>query len=269
LHEILQQLSPGSLVLDLGSGSGSFDGSGLALTVVRADLDEPRSRPSNFVACSASALPFADRAFQAVISNHSFEHFEDLDQCISEVARVLDPRGFLYIAVPDASTLTDRLYRWLGRGGGHINAFSDVGALPRMITAATGLRNSTTRVLFTSLAFLNRRNRVSRAPRKLLLIGGGHESVLRFATIILKYLDRTFHWRTSIYGWAYYFGELRGVDCASRSNVCVKCGSGAASAWLEATGRVKRRRFRAPIYACPVCETVNFFTEDQYWQSVQ
>ena len=100
-------------------------------------------------------------------------------------------------------------------------------------------------------------------------MGGGHESVLRLATVVFKYVDRAFHLRTSIYGWAYYFGDLPDVDCASRSNVCVKCGSGAASSWLEATGRVKHRRFRAPIYACPVCETSNYFTQDRYWQNVQ
>lgn len=45
-----------------------------------------------------------------MISNHSLEHFEGLEQALDEIRRVIDPNGFLYIAVPDSSTVTDRIY---------------------------------------------------------------------------------------------------------------------------------------------------------------
>src|SRR5580704_17798293 len=118
MYEILARLPLGSLVLDLGSGAGSFDTSA-PLTVIRADLDPPRrqepiSRGTNhFIRCSAARLPLRSHSFRAVICNHSLEHFEDLDDSVREIARVLAPDGLLYIAVPDASTFTDRFYRWL------------------------------------------------------------------------------------------------------------------------------------------------------------
>jgi SAM-dependent methyltransferase len=273
MYEILARLPSGSLVLDLGSGAGSFDTSA-SLTVIRADLDpppcrEPMSRgTNNFIRCSAAHLPFRNQLFHAVICNHSLEHFEDLENSIREITRVLAPDGFLYIAVPDASTFTDRFYRWLARGGGHVNAFSDVRTVPRLIAAAGGPSHAGTRLLCTSLSFLNRRNMTSRPPRKALLVGYGNESVLRFLTLGLKHLDRLFHTRTCIYGWAYYFGDLPDLDRATSSNVCVKCGSAHPSSWLEKTGRVTRRIGLA-AYSCPSCETWNFFTDDRHWQSLK
>jgi ubiquinone/menaquinone biosynthesis C-methylase UbiE len=179
MHEILKALPPGSTVLDLGSGTGSFNSKRIDLRVVRADSEPPPRAQGNFVACTASKLPFAKQAFRAVILNHSLEHFENLEQSVTEIASVLEPLAFVYIAVPRASTFTDRIYRWLGRGGGHVNLFTDPAAIPRMITAATGLAHAGTRVLYTSLSFLNRRNMASPPPRKLLLFAYGHEGFLR------------------------------------------------------------------------------------------
>lgn len=51
--------------------------------------------------------------------------------------------GFLFVAVPDASTVTDRLYRWLAGGpapgGGHVNAFTSADETARRIEKAVGL----------------------------------------------------------------------------------------------------------------------------------
>src|SRR5579863_2500446 len=151
MHEILTALTPGSQVLDLGSGRGSFDATPFRLRIVRADIVPPGEKCGGFVACSAALLPFPDGSFRAVILNHSLEHFEDLPACVGEIARVLAKDGYLYVAVPDASTFTDRVYRWLGRGGGHVNPFTDPHAVVRMFTDATGLRHAGTRVLSTSL----------------------------------------------------------------------------------------------------------------------
>src|SRR5580700_9050604 len=101
MYEILAQLPPGSLVLDLGCRDGSFNTSA-PLTIIRADLDPPRSRETSyahnhFTRCSAAHLPFRNQSVHAVICNHSLEHFEDLDNSIREIARVLAPGGFLYI----------------------------------------------------------------------------------------------------------------------------------------------------------------------------
>lgn len=258
MHEILSALTPEARVLDLGSGRGSFDAARFPLHIIRADLVRPVQTGDNFVACSAAQLPFADRSFKAVILNHSLEHFEDLAGSVREIARVLAEDGYLYVAVPDASTFTDRLYRWLGRGGGHVNPFTDPDDVARMFTQATGLRHAGTRVLCTSLSFLNRSNIPGRPPRKLLLFLNGNETLVRTLTLALRRLDRWFRWRTSIYGWAFFFGDSLSPDLAVWSNVCVRCGSGVPSSAL----RVTHRRILPDVYACPNCGTMNFFTED-------
>ncbi len=261
MQEILTMLAPGAKVLDLGSGPGSFDATPFDLRILRADIVPPSQRCHNFVACSASSLPFPSHTFQAVILNHSLEHFDNLSGSVSEIARVLARDGFLYVAVPDASTFTDRVYRWLGRGGGHVNPFTDAEAVARMFTEATGLCHAGTRTLCTSLSFLNRRNMTS-PPRKLLLFCNGNETFVRILTYGLRCFDRRFHRRTSIYGWAFFFGDPLLPDLSVWTNVCIRCGSGAPSGSLESDGRVSRRRFLPDVYVCPHCRTRNFFTDD-------
>jgi SAM-dependent methyltransferase len=152
------------------------------------------------VQTDASRLPFPDASFDAVIANHSLEHFET---ALQELGRVVRPSGSIFIAVPDASTFSDRLYRWLGRGGGHVNAFRSRVDLIALVERHTSLRFVGGRDLMTSLAILNRKNLAGR------YFGALHEE-----------LDTTTWW-----------------------NVCVRCGSGCSSAWLEQLGIVKRNRF--------------------------
>ena len=70
---------------------------------------------------------------------------------------VIRPGGALYVAVPDASTVTDKVYRWLGRGGGHVNAFVSAADVAERVERGTGLGLAATRTLCSSLSFLNRR----------------------------------------------------------------------------------------------------------------
>ncbi len=124
VHEILRRLSPESTVLDLGCGGGSFSWS--AGSLVRIDRRFPTTRPKGlFVVADAASLPLADSVLDAVVSNHSLEHYSQLEEALHEIGRTLKPGGALFLAVPDASTFTDALYRWLSRGGGHVNAFQD------------------------------------------------------------------------------------------------------------------------------------------------
>ena len=118
MHEILENLGQGQRALDIGSGAGSFSSSVGPFIAIRADLDRPVSPAANFTQADAARLPFADATFDAVISNHSLEHFHDLAGSLAEIGRVLKPTGALCVAVPDASTFCARLYRWLTRGGG-------------------------------------------------------------------------------------------------------------------------------------------------------
>src|SRR4051794_24946691 len=116
MQEILATLPAGARVLDLGCQYGSFPVHATAAAVVRLDRDAPPTAPgADFVQADAARLPFASDSFDAVIANHSLEHFDQLDSVLGEIGRILHASGALYVAVPDASTLTDRIYRWVGK----------------------------------------------------------------------------------------------------------------------------------------------------------
>jgi SAM-dependent methyltransferase/DNA-directed RNA polymerase subunit RPC12/RpoP len=248
---MLARVPASGRVLDLGSREGSYDARAYPFRTVRVDLD--RSAGIS-VQADAARLPFASECFDALVSNHSLEHFTDLDGAIAEISRVVKRPGAAFIAVPDAATFTDRLYRWLARGGGHVNRFTSADKLTARIEQASGLECRGVRVLHTSLSFLNPHNRRARAPRKLLLLAGGWEPLLVALSFALRAADRAFRTRLSVYGWAFYFG-CAPADASAWTNVCVRCGAGHAARDL----RPGVLRF----YRCPGCGARNLFTPDR------
>jgi SAM-dependent methyltransferase len=263
MHEILRHLPEDARVLDVGSRGGSFNAAQYPVQTIQMDLDAlHQPAAGDFVQADAARLPFPSHVFDAVIANHSLEHFERLDDAFKELGRVVRPEGSLYIAVPDASTFADRLYRWLASGGGHVNAFCSQEDLIAQTEHYTGLQFRAGRVLMTSLSMLNRRNRTAPAPRKLAPLGGGREGILRLWSIISRASDRWMHTRLSVYGWALYFGTLtEEVDRRRWWNVCVRCGAGCSSNWLLSSNQV-RRKLLLKSYTCQGCGAWNFFTDD-------
>jgi SAM-dependent methyltransferase len=265
VHEILGSLGTGALVLDVGSNTGSFPEATTDAIVVRIDLEVTRNRTDRalFVQGDSARLPFADRAFDAVISNHSLEHFDNLFSSLREIGRVISPCGALFVAVPDASTVTDRLYRWLARGGGHVNAFTSHTEVADTIERATGLPHVATKTLCSSLSFLNHRNSPQPRPRRLLFLGAGCEWSLFFYAWLSRRLDRLLNVRTSIYGWALYFGNISGsVDTETWVNVCIRCGSGFSASFLVEKAVVRSRVPGFRTYQCPQCGAINPFADD-------
>lgn len=261
MYEILEHLPIGALVLDLGCRRGSFPSSRTAGTVIRLDRQIDSVAPGELaVRADAASLPFAGASMRAVVANHSLEHFDDLSACLREIGRVIQPGGSLFISVPDASTITDKLYRWLSRGGGHVNAFVAPEQILRAVEQATGLKHVATRTLCSSLSFLSRRNSPRPRPRRLLLLGGGFDWSLRLYTWLSRRIDRVFHLRASVYGWAFYFGDVPGpIDTATRCNVCIQCGGAAPAASLT----VRRTWFGIRLYNCPSCGTRNVYASDR------
>jgi SAM-dependent methyltransferase len=263
--DILRALPQSARVLDLGCARGSFPDDASSATVIRLDQEFPvrLGGRAHFVRGDAARLPFANATFDAVISNHSLEHFSELEAALREIGRVVRPEGVLFIAVPDASTLTDKVYRWVGRGGGHVNAFVSSEDTAQLIERITGFDHIATKPLYSSLAFLNRRNFQARAPRRLWLLGGGSPALLFLYVWLSRRLDRWCGTRTGHYGWAFYFGKTAaGIDTRAWVNVCIRCGSGASADFLRAYGSVRSRLPALRVYRCSQCGTANPFAQD-------
>lgn len=252
---LIDSLPPGARVLDLGARSGSFATPRPDLTIVRLDLEiPPERRAGHYVSGDAARMPFVDAAFDAVISNHSLEHFCELDRTLCEIGRVMKRGGALYIAVPDATTWTDRIYRWLARGGGHVNAFRTDAEVASLVEARVGLPLRRTTLLYSSLSFLNARNFRARPPRKIALFAFGNEYFLAAFLHLLRCADRAFGTRLSVYGWSFYFGACGPAgNNHPWPNVCVRCGAGSPEEYLRAAAVV-----RSGMYRCPACGGFNF-----------
>jgi len=261
---LLDNLPAGGRVLDLGAGPGSFRTIRADLSIVRLDLERPHSLgPGSYVLADAARMPFAPGSFDLVIGNHSLEHFNELEAAVSEVGRVLKPDGVLYVAVPDATTLTDRIYRWLGRGGGHVNPFRSSGEVAGLINRLTGLPLVRTTVLFSSLSFLNRHNFVTPPPRRIALFAFGNELFLAVSIAILRGVDRRRGTKLSRYGWALLFGSVSQAEPAEAwINVCVRCGSGHSEPYLHKHAPIHRIAGMFPWYRCPACGGLNLLTRE-------
>jgi hypothetical protein len=195
------------------------------------------------VQADAARLPFRDGSFDAVIANHSLEHMVELGPALGEIGRVVRRgRASLYVAVPDASTFSDKLYRWIYHGGGHINPFDSPAELSRRIAQATGLQTVAVRVLHASFIYLHHFKFHPRPPRRFWLFGNGNARFIAILSYTLRRLDRLLGTRASVYGWGLYFGTPPPeIDMSGWTNVCVHCGAGHSAAWLTLNHAVRRR----------------------------
>jgi SAM-dependent methyltransferase len=261
---LIGNLPAGARVLDLGAGPGSFPCERPDVVVVRLDLEKPhRLGLGSYVLADAASMPFRQASFDLVVSNHSLEHFIELDATVREIGRVLKPNGILYVAVPDATTLTDRIYRWLGRGGGHVNPFRSAEEVAALIDRLTGLPLRSTTILFSSLSFLNRHNFITRPPRRIALFAFGNETFLAISIWVLHGLDRRCGTKWSRYGWSFRFGNVAGAEPVEVwVNVCVRCGSGHSEAYLRKHTAIRKLAGLFPAYRCPACGGFNFLTPE-------
>jgi SAM-dependent methyltransferase len=117
LREFLGSLPPGSRVLDAGCGGTSFpyrDHPGLSIVGV-----DVKAMPGDFAhgvrgLASMERLPFRGASFDAVVSNYTMEHVDDLSATWDELTRVLRPGGRLFAAVPNSHSFDDHFYRFAG-----------------------------------------------------------------------------------------------------------------------------------------------------------
>jgi ubiquinone/menaquinone biosynthesis C-methylase UbiE len=262
LHEILDHLPRGARILDLGCREGSFPAGAYDFLTIRVDLTRPRLNTPLFVQADAIHLPFPSRTFDAVILNHSVEHFVHLKPALQEIGRLIKRDGAAFVAVPDARTLTDRIYRKVFRNvGGHVNLFDSATELEKMLSWYFGLPHIATRTLFSSLSFLNQKNTRDPAVQRQMRFPGLWEPILALATATTRILDRWFDTRTGVYGWGFYFGNAgESIDVQPLANVCVRCGQAHPSHTLEQAGCVGK--FPMSSYYCPDCAAFNIFFRD-------
>jgi SAM-dependent methyltransferase len=124
-----QHLEGARTVLDVGTGEGQIARLALhhdhatAETVVGIDptwaqiqTAAQRAKGPAYARAEAARLPFPSRTFDAVVACLVFEHIDDVDHAIAEVARVLQPGGrFLFflnhplLQTPGSGWIDDRI----------------------------------------------------------------------------------------------------------------------------------------------------------------
>ena len=116
----LKSLDPSDMVLDVGCGSGTHANRALARGAVIAAMDlgprPPRLSLKIHYAQGDAAkyIPWPDGFFTRVLALDVLEHVEGRTALLREIHRVLDPRGSLYLTVPNAGTRWRRRLRGAG-----------------------------------------------------------------------------------------------------------------------------------------------------------
>ena len=266
----LEELAPSARILDLGCGSGSLTAQLAGRNLTGIDVDASALANAKFpCACADShRLPFAGAGFDLVICHHSLEHFHDIPGTIREIRRVLRPSGHLFVTVPDGQSFSDRLYRFLLCGGGHLQCFT-FESIVGQIESGTGLHLAGWKELSTSFIFVDKRNFVPAPrgalpgplPRRMRWLGvlpsWFFSSARLFLNLATRMMDRWLPTQSSRYGWALAFTpEKRPPEEEPGSlNVCMFCGAGLYQDGLD---QEPTERVAWLFYRCPYCSGVNY-----------
>jgi arsenite methyltransferase len=151
-------LRPGERVLDVGSGPGllaeemaaavgaggrvqGVDISASMLAIAGRRQGEPGAAPIALAEAEATALPFADRSFDVVVSTQVYEYVADIPAALAEARRVLAPGGRLLILDTDWDSVVwrsdddERMARVLSAWDEHLADRSLPRALPELLSA--------------------------------------------------------------------------------------------------------------------------------------
>lgn len=96
-------------LLDIGTGNGEiahFLSEKFSVTSVDVTDHRQISDGFTFIKVSGESLPFADKSFDVVVSNHIIEHVASADKHLAEIARIICDDGLVYLATPN------RLWPW-------------------------------------------------------------------------------------------------------------------------------------------------------------
>lgn len=112
-RDLGRRVRAGARVLDLACGDG-YGTAELAARATAVGLDyvpgvvataRARYPDAHFLAGNAFGLPFADATFDVVAALQIIEHVLPTEDFVAELARVLKPDGFAYLATPNIDRL--------------------------------------------------------------------------------------------------------------------------------------------------------------------
>ena len=103
---IVDALGPARTVLNVGAGAGSYEPTDRRVLAVEPSPEMIRQRPPGaapVVQASATALPFADRAFDATLAVLTVHHWPDRARGLAELRRVARERAVILTWEADAA----------------------------------------------------------------------------------------------------------------------------------------------------------------------
>ncbi len=124
LELLAQRVNPGERVLQVDGGPGwlaeMLQAAGARVTMtdlsnVAVARAQARGVAAQQCDIDAGPLPFADAAFDVVISDSQLEHRFDSEHALDEMARVLRPRGRLILLLPNTAHWRVRWWLLTGR----------------------------------------------------------------------------------------------------------------------------------------------------------
>lgn len=266
MDSLIAGLRPDQLVVDIGCGHGSFDYRRYPCRILALDVDLDEALPPVdnsrvlYVRASSEELPLSAASADVIVCNHSLEHIAQYKQTLAEIRRVLKDTGAVWISVPNGFGFDDALYRFLYRGGGHVNRFS-FNSLVNDVEQIAGLKLLQWARLTSSFIYCKRPELADwpYLPRRLkffykLPASGSFALALNTVT---RLIDKLLNSRLSMYGWGFVFGSRGGITDSSLPsyfNVCLGCGSGHPIAALRSS---THRHWGVKFYRCPRCAQTN------------
>ena len=124
LREMLEQVPPGSTVLDLGCGNGlpglreiarSHTAIGVDLSATQADLARSNVPDARVIRADALDVDFASESFAAVVALYLFDHLprERHAELLTRIGRWLRPSGLLLFSI-EPEDEPSNVREWLG-----------------------------------------------------------------------------------------------------------------------------------------------------------
>lgn len=271
MDNILRKLSSAEVAVDLGCGGGSFSYQRYQCKIIGIDvsLDQKTlyrdGERVEYLQSAATDIPLSDHSVDAVICNHTFEHFAEYRTVLSEIDRILKQSGALWISIPNGFGFDDALYRRIFSGGGHVNRFT-FQRIVEEVQTNTSLQLVQSILLQSGFVYLKKpaaelRGHFPKSAKFLFYMPASVNRLLVFSiNALTRLIDKFAKSRFSQYGWGFIFarGSLSVDPLESYFNVCWKCGSGNSANHLRAAGRV-RSSYGVTLYNCANCGTRNLF----------